>query len=326
MNIDPVAQHGTPEWHAARKGRITASMAPAILTPGEPGVFGNPLSAWMELTGRTASGEQEEDDEPEEEEESEDIAPSDAAEYGIATQQVHAKMLERKCAGLAWSILEPGFFVSPVIPWLGASPDAIGSLDGAPCLGEFKAPTNLKIVKELRHGVPMPYVVQAIVQMVVLDIPQDIVSVLYPPTPTWQRIHRSPDLEAWVMEGLRRFWEDHVIADTPPAMDARWLDDRAAKALSDLYPPAPGTKVYFTPDSEGYAVATALEEAKAQVKEAEEQVKVAKARLIEISGGAERIYLPDGSGYTRSKSLRNYAAKEAKTIEVTTLLRKKRLD
>lgn len=319
MNLNPIAAHGTPEWFAARRGRITASMAASILCPGQPGTWGNPLTAYLELTAPDKASEDE--DGPDDDEE-EDISPSDAADYGRETQEVHAHMLAKR-AGVKWAALEPGFYVHPTIPWLGASPDAIGSLDGAPCSGEFKAPTNLQIVKQLRHGIPLPYVAQSMVQMVVLDVPQSIVSVLFPPAPTWQRIHRSPELEAWVMNGLRAFWEEHVVAGIPPETNAAWLDERAVRALNDLYPSKKGTAVYWSLEDEGTSVAQALEEAKEAKKRAEEMEKIAKARLIELSQGAEMIYLPDGSGYSRTTSVRSMKATEARTIEVTTLRRVK---
>lgn len=322
---DPIAEHGTSEWHAARRGRITASMAAAILCPGQPGVHGNPHSAWLEVTGKNTKLD--DDGEPDDDAEAEEgaISPSAAAEYGRDTQEVHAKMLAKR-AGIQWAVLEPGFYVSEKYPWLGASPDGIGALDGEPLTAELKAPTNLQIVKALRHGMPLPYVVQSMVQMIVCDVRQAITSVLYPPQPTWQRLHRSPELEGWVMTGLIEFWERHVVTDTPPPLDVAWLDAKTAKAISDLCPPRPGAAVYFDLGHEGCSVAAALEEAKAAKKKAVEQETFAKARLVELAGDAERIYLPDGSGYSRTKGVRQNQAREASVSEVTTLRRVKRMD
>lgn len=300
MNLPDPIPHGTPEWHAARRGRITASIAPAILCPGLPGVHGNPLSAWLEITGRNAPEIEDEQDEADDE--GEDIAPSEAAEYGRATQDVHLSMLGKK-AGIEWAVREPGFFVSRELPWLGASPDAIGSKDGHPILAECKAPTNPRLVRELRHGIPRAYVVQAIVQMYVCEIPQDVVSVLYPPSPTWQVLYDSPELREWVIGGLRAFWRDHVEADVPPPMDAAWSGD-AVEAINAAYPPRPGVAIRFDEGSEFVDLAAQFEAAKAARDEADKTARGLKARLIELSQGAERIVLPDGSGYTRKTQAR----------------------
>jgi predicted phage-related endonuclease len=312
MNPTDPIPHGTPDWHAARKGRITASMAPSILCPGLPGVFGTPLSAWLEITGRAQEEREARDDDDEEEDGG--IQPSQAAEYGRATQDVHLRMLAQK-AGIEWSVMEPGFYVSREHPWLGASPDAIGTRDGHPILAECKAPTNVRIVRELRHGIPRPYVVQAIVQMIVCEIPQDVVSVLYPPSPTWQVLYDAPELRAWVLDGLRAFWRDHVETDTPPPMDASWLGADALEAINAAYPPRPGVSIRFDEGSEFAALAAEFEAVKVAGAAAEKQAKILKARMIELSQGAERIVLPDGSGYTRREQVRKgYTVADGKSI------------
>lgn len=332
MTRDPVA-HGTSDWHRERSIRLTASDAPAILCAGEPGVHGNPLTVWQAKTA-ALRGEIEQpdpDEEPEEEhdEDEDEISDTAAMEYGRDTQPVHAAMLAKAMAKaghvVEWAVIEPGFYVSETIPWLGASPDILGAVNALPAVVELKAPTNFGLVKALKHGMVRPYAVQNLVQQIVLDVQQGVVSVLYPPQPTWQILYRSPEMEAWILEGLERFWVDHVLADIPPPVDASWLDDDALKALNALYPPKLGSCVFAEPGDELDLLAVELENAKADAKDAETREKAAKARIIELSDGAELIYLPDGSGYTRRTSPRSYAAREAKVIEVTTLRRSKNM-
>ena len=57
-------KHGTPEWFAARRGKVTGSTAAAILAPGQTGVRGTPRSEWMRITKELA-GEDFAEPEPE---------------------------------------------------------------------------------------------------------------------------------------------------------------------------------------------------------------------------------------------------------------------
>lgn len=66
--------------------------------------------------------------------------------------------------------------------------------------------------------------------------------------------------------------------------------------------------------SECERVARELDAARAAEKDAAERVKLCKAQLVHLSGGAERIVLADGSGLVRRVEDRPYAAQPARVI------------
>lgn len=309
MNASDPIPHGTPAWHAARQGKITASLAPAILCPGEVGVHGNPFSAWLKITGR---------------DEGEDLSADDAAEYGRESETLHAAMLARRC-GVEWTVRQPGFYVDAELPWLGASPDLIGVKDGREYVAELKAPTDYGIKKALAHGMPTGYAVQLVVQMRVLDVQAGIASVLFAPSPTWQEIQRAADMERQVLDGLARFWEDFVVTDTAPPIHDEWLDANTLKAWKALNPPREDAVVYFDESHPATSAAVGLRQAKEEIKKWEATAQAAEAALLAAAGDASKIILPDGSGYTRTLQTRNVKAAPARTDTFTVLRFKERM-
>lgn len=305
---DPIP-HGSPEWHAARRRKITASLAPAILCPGEIGVHGNPFSAWLKITGRA------DDDE---------LTDDDAAEYGRESEPLHAAMLARR-TGVEWTTRQPGFYVDPELPWLGASPDLVGTKERRLYVGEMKAPTDYSIRKALAVSMPVGYAVQAVVQMRVLRADAAIVSVLFAPSPTWQEIQRAADMEREVLDGLQRFYEEFVLTDTAPPLHDEWLDAPTLKTWKALHPPREDVSVHFDETHPATAAAFALQQAKSEVKKWEEAAEAAEAALLQYAGDASKIVLPDGSGFTRKLQTRNVKAQEARTDTFTVLRWKERM-
>lgn len=305
--------HNTPEWHAARRGKITASLAPAILVPGETGVHGNPFTAWLRICRPDEAEDVPQDDE--------------AAEFGRESEHLHATLLGRR-SGIEWTVMQPGFLVDEEIPWLGASPDLLGvrESDGAEVVAELMAPTNYAIKRELRERMPINKVIQLAVQMRVWKKPLGCVSVLFAPSPTWQMQERASDFEAYVLEGLTRFYERFVLTDTPPPLHDEWLDDKTLKAFKAINPPRENVSVYFDELHAGTSAAMGFEEAKREIAKWEKHRQAAEAALIEAAGNAEAIYLPDGSGYTRKTQVRKVKAQEARTDTFTVLRRKERMD
>lgn len=294
---------GTPEYAEATRGKITASIAADILCPGEEGVYGNPLTAWMRITGRDTDG----------------IEDNEALEWGRESEDVHARLLARK-AGVSVAAQAPGLIFDPDLPWLGASPDLIlFNEDGTQGVGELKAPSDWKVKHWLEHGVPMGYAVQLSVQMRCVRVPWGIASALVPPAPVWQLVHHSPDMETWILEGLTAFWEDHVKTDVPPDPDRAWINERTLASIKKLHVPEPGLAMAVDETSPLLQVALDFERAKAEIKEAEQRKAQAEAALIQGMQGCELLYLPDGSGYSRKKQVTNYKPQPARTVESTVL-------
>lgn len=129
-----VREQGTPEWHLAHVGRITASIAAACL-----GLCPHTSAkkAW-----RTAMGAEPHRENP-------------AMQYGREHEE------EARQAYEVWSghlVEETGFWIHPVAGWLGASPDGLIGKDG---LVEIKCPGRLP------DSIPMPHRIQMLVQLYV---------------------------------------------------------------------------------------------------------------------------------------------------------------
>jgi predicted phage-related endonuclease len=311
VNASTPIPHGSHAWHDARRGKITASRAAAILCPGEIGVHGNPFTVWREICRPDDS-------------DGDDLADDDAAEYGRESETLHAAMLARR-SGVEWSVRQPGFYVDREFPWLGASPDLIGTKDGREYVAELKAPTDYGIKKALVHGMPTGYAVQLVVQMRVLDVDAGIASVLFAPSPTWQEIQRAADMERQVLDGLTRFYEDFVLTDTAPPMHEDWMDADTLRSWKALNPPREEATVYFDELHPATAAACALQQAKAEIKKWEASAQSAEAALLAAAGDASRIVLPDGSGFTRKLQVRQVKASEARTDTFTVLRFKERM-
>jgi putative phage-type endonuclease len=117
----------TPEWFAARRGKITASLAAACLRldPGK-----SAQKAWREITGW----------EPEQFEHR-------ALQWGVQFEAAARLDYEAESGNIVETC---GFFVHPEHPWLGASPDGLVGSDG---LAEIKCPTVPPVTLPRHHRV-----------------------------------------------------------------------------------------------------------------------------------------------------------------------------
>lgn len=309
MNPNTPIPHGTPEWHAARRGKITASMAPAILCPGTPGVHGNPLTAWMELTGRG---------------EHEDLEDDEAALFGRESENFHARLLGRH-AKVDWAVLQPGFLLDEDLDWLGASPDGIGSRNGLTVGGEFKAPTDYEVRRLATHSLLPGYMVQGVVQMRVWRLDAVIVSVFGIPKPSWQELLRASDLERQVLDGLSEFREQYVLTDTPPPLEAEWLDEKTLRAFKRLTPVRAGAAVSWDEGHPGTQAAMLFERAKRELGKWEAEKKLREAELLHLCGDSATIVLPDGTGYRRTERTRPMPPQPARIDQWTELRFSKRI-
>ncbi len=124
----------SPEWDAARKGRITASLAAACL-----GLCPHTSrqKAWRIILGREVN------------------ADNSYMQYGRAMEARALDAYEIETGRLT---TPTGFWISDAYPWLGASPDGFVGDDG---LAEAKCPQKLPV------KVPTPHRIQALVQMIV---------------------------------------------------------------------------------------------------------------------------------------------------------------
>lgn len=208
------APAGSPEWHAARKGRIGGTAAVNIVLGADRNhrTFGSALTEWERLTGRAPEV---------------DIAEGDEElrkilEWGQKSEPLHRQLLADETGGTFEG--PPGVLQHDSIDWLAVSPDGYGTL---PKLGrgsiELKAPTR-HTVHEWDSGAPLTYQVQGAAIMAVEFTPFCLVSALIPPQTRWAIVEREPVFEQFLLDTLGRFMDHHVAKDIPPDATFRPAD------------------------------------------------------------------------------------------------------
>ena len=142
----------SPEWFAARCGKVTASRVADLMARTKTG-WGASRANYMaelvaeRLTGVPAQG-----------------FTNAAMAWGVENE-CHAR--EAYAAHMGCEVVEIGFVDHPEIQWFGASPDGLVGSDG---LMEAKCPnTSTHIDTLLSQSVPAKYITQMQVQMACTD-------------------------------------------------------------------------------------------------------------------------------------------------------------
>ena len=129
-----VPEQRTPGWYSARQGRITASLAAAVI--GLDPHCG-PQAAWGRIQGVTH------------------LSPNRAMQWGNQFEADARRDYELLTGNL---VFETGFWVHDRHDWLGASPDGLIGDDGGV---EIKCPSVVPV------GIPIQHRIQCIVNMLV---------------------------------------------------------------------------------------------------------------------------------------------------------------
>jgi len=228
LGISPL----THEWHARRKGAITATDVPKILGMSE---WGTALEVWGRITGHLDLQKEDEEKKP-------------WLEWGRRTEDMHRRWVADE-AGVFISD-SPGLVQHPEIPYLLATPDGLyGERDEAPTdlagplelpwLGVFetKAPSPWTSF-DPKEGAPLAYQIQVQTQLAVCDLDEAILSSLHWPGPKWARVEKHDAFQERALGFVTAFWENYVLKDTPPPPT-----DRDIKVLERLFPEADGTVI-----------------------------------------------------------------------------------
>jgi putative phage-type endonuclease len=176
-------RQGTPEWLAARKGKITASLAAACLglDPHK-----GPLAAFNEITGKKSQ-------------------PDNAnMRYG---REFEAEAISQYEAETGTLVKPGGFWVHPELTWLGASPDG---LVGAWYVLEAKCPQTLP------DAVPAHHEIQCRVQLAVTRRSYCHYFAYCRPEFALFTVEREPWTERDLLDALEAFYHTYVLTDTPP--------------------------------------------------------------------------------------------------------------
>jgi exodeoxyribonuclease (lambda-induced) len=186
-----VADQRSPEWHAARAGKITASLAAACLGL-DP--HRGPLSAWNEITGKSKR------------------ADNRHLQWGREHEARAVQKYEVETGNL---VTPTGFWVHESIGWLGASPDG---LIGPNALLETKCPQELPRDKETGVlSVPAHHEIQVRVQLAVTQRGWCAYFALDPQDEFFNAtVVRDIEVELDLISRLEFFYRAYVLTGTPP--------------------------------------------------------------------------------------------------------------
>lgn len=262
-SIVTTAPSGSPEWLAARRGKIGGTAAANILCGGDPDIrtFGTPLTEWLRMTGRKTEG---------------DIAAKDPAlakilRWGTRSEPMHRRILEDETGGRCEDA--PGVCQSTEFDWFAVCPDGFFTLDGVRRVHEMKAPTQWRR-DDWFDGAPLAVKVQLAACMFVLDEPHGIASALIQPDVLWQNVERNPAFDRILVDTLGHFVEYHVAKDIPPRVTG-YRDER--DQIMRLHPRENGRTIFLPGSCE--ADFYDLEEWERRRDEAEAEVERLKTRI-----------------------------------------------
>lgn len=180
MNPQALIQ-GSPEWHAIRCGRVTASRIADVIATTKSGPSASRANYMAELIAERLSGE---------------AAPgftNDAMRWGTEKEPEARDAYAFQATG---EVSEVGFVIHPRIDMSGASPDGLVGADG---LLEIKCPNTATHIETLTgQAVPAKYLTQIQWQLACADRAWcDFVS--FDPRLPWsmrlyiRRVHRDND-------------------------------------------------------------------------------------------------------------------------------------
>lgn len=172
----------SPEWHEARSGKITASMAAACLGLNE---YVGPLAAYNKILGLK---------------EDQDNAHKS---WGREFEQEAKEEYQIVSGNL---VDDTGFWIHPTMPWLGASPDGLVGPDG---MVECKCP------QKLPDKVPIRDRIQCLIQMECTGRAWCDYFAWCRPNHWTQRIHASRGT-ASLLDRLFLFQEHFIKEKNPP--------------------------------------------------------------------------------------------------------------
>lgn len=180
MPLLPFKQ-GSPEWYDARRGKVTASVAAAILGVGPNGW----LWAYNQICGE---------------------GQADNRHMAWGREHEAEARLDYEVAS-GYCVEQTGFWVHPQLDWLGASPDGLINDDG---LVEIKCPG------EVPSEVPAHHAIQMRVQLACTERKWCDYYVWTTGVTFCAALTRDLVIEASILGQLAEFYETYVRTNTPP--------------------------------------------------------------------------------------------------------------
>jgi len=256
---------GSPEWHAARVGKMSGSRiaAAAGLSPWE-----SPFSLWHRMAGNIGEAEE-----------------SPAMRWGTILEAP----VGQYCASIhpEWRVnLKPGTWLNNSSDWMLANPD------GLIALGPRKRPEGVLEIKTSAYSdgwgtegtdqIPVHYYCQVIWYLFTLGLRWAIVAVLFGGNDYREYYVEFNADAAGELITIGRQFMDSLEAGTPPDLDG---GAATMKTIKELHPDIDGTSV-DVPDSIGWR----LVHEKSRLVVPTERFDAAKAELADFMGNAHKAF------------------------------------
>lgn len=142
-------EQGSPEWLAARVGRVTASRIADVMAKGKGGEAQTRLNYKWQLVAEVMTSQSQED-----------RFFSQAMAWGVEQEPFARAAYEIQTGGLVENV---GLIAHPQIPRCAASPDGLVGLDGLLEIKCPKTPTHLEYME--KGNIPGHYQLQMLWQM-----------------------------------------------------------------------------------------------------------------------------------------------------------------
>lgn len=260
-----------PSQELVREG-IGASEGPAVLgvDPFKP-----PIRLWMEMTGKAE--------------------PFEGNEFTTWGTVREPEIRQFYVEHTGWMVEVPQrSMFHPEMPFIRATPDGIAIIEGVRRHGLECKNQNWRRAhrwgEEGTDEVPPEVFVQCAQGMLVTGLPRwDVAASLGGLPPAIYHLERDAELEAMLVDGLTRFWHEHVMADVPPPVDASseyrdWLAANYPHVGSD----------YAAADAEAEHLIANLREVVVEMKRLEERRDQLKNELLARVGSARGFTSSNG--------------------------------
>lgn len=255
------------KWLAMRRKGVGGSDAAAVCGISR---YSSPLDVWLLKTGRKPA-----------------TPDNEAMQWGRLLEPVVREEFARR-TGL--TVKEcPFLLASNKNPFMIANVDGIVTeKNGTKCVLEIKTTNSFTTAKDIEDGLPVEWYCQVQHYLAVTELSKAYVVVLIGGNQIkWQIIDRDEETIQTIAALEQHFWNEHVLKDVPPPVDANSGD-----ALALLYPTSKDADIVLP------AEANELVNQWLEIKKAEDELKTAKAscenQLKALLKDAESGLAPNG--------------------------------
>jgi len=249
MNAVPTREMSRHEWLMERTKGLGGSDAGIVLGLNK---WKTPFELWLEKTGQVEPVE----------------TDSEAIYWGNQMENVVAKEFERRTDK---KVRRSNFMYShPDYPYIRANVDRL--VVGESAVLECKTASAYLESEWKNDEVPATYLVQVQHYLGVTGREKGYIAVLIGGNHfVWKEIERDEELISMIFDAEKNFWENHVLANVPPALDG---SSAAERYLKEKYDRAEKDKEIILPgDFKDYLIEYE------KIKQNEKLIKVAKTEI-----------------------------------------------